>query len=79
MAPQGIWLDKAGTLWVADTGNNRVLWWFNASSITSNGAKADGVLGQIDFISNVLIEMNSPIGVTMDGQTVWVADYGYNR
>jgi hypothetical protein len=40
-----------GTLWVADTGNNRVLGWQNGASGFANGAPATFVLGQPDFHS----------------------------
>src|SRR6266536_3136897 len=52
-APAGIALDTSVTpprLYVADTGNNRVLAWKDAVSFT-NGKPADLVLGQRDLIS----------------------------
>lgn len=49
----GIALDAAGNLWVADTGNNRVLR-FPASQLAAGTIEptADRVIGQPDFISN---------------------------
>jgi len=44
-------VDRAGRLWIADSGNKRVLRLDNASTIPS-GSDADGVLGQSDFTSN---------------------------
>ncbi len=43
-SPGGIFVDSSGNLWVADTGNNRVLRF--PSPIPSTGATADIVLGQ---------------------------------
>ena len=51
--PESIAVDTSSspaTLYVADSGNNRVLGWRNASSF-SNGAKADLVIGQPDLLS----------------------------
>jgi uncharacterized protein (TIGR03437 family) len=56
-----ITFDSAGNLWVADSGNNRVLR-FNASVLGSqakSGPSADIVLGQVNFISNTY---NPPSG-----------------
>ncbi|KPA09952.1 F-box associated region domain protein [Candidatus Magnetomorum sp. HK-1] len=49
--PNSVCLDPAGRLWVADSSNNRVLRFDNAAS-KSNGANADGVLGQLNYITN---------------------------
>jgi sugar lactone lactonase YvrE len=52
-APQGIAVDNSASpsiVYVADTGNNRVLAWKNAASF-SNGAPADLVIGQPDKYS----------------------------
>ncbi|MEP6714667.1 MAG: hypothetical protein ABJC09_03780 [Terriglobia bacterium] len=70
--------DASGNLWVADTGNNRVLR-FNASALGSQaspGPKADIVLGQVDFISGAYIAppnpqasltaINAPTGIVFD-------------
>src|SRR5271165_5990998 len=51
--PQGIALDfstNPPALYVADTGNNRVLGFHSATSF-SNGQKADVVIGQVDFLT----------------------------
>lgn len=46
--PTGVWVDSADRLWVADSGNHRVLR-FDSISTKSSGASANGVLGQANF------------------------------
>lgn len=82
--PYDLAITTGGTLFVADRSNNRVLRFDNASA-KSNGANADGVLGQSSFTTNssssaAANTMNQPHGVAVDASnTLWVADYGYNR
>ena len=76
-------------MFVADTGNNRVL--IYNSIPTSNHASADVVLGQKDFNSFVQPDLTktelepkadtllTPVSVTSDGQRLYVADLGHNR
>jgi uncharacterized protein (TIGR03437 family) len=49
----GLAFDSAGNLWVADTGNNRVIR-YPASALTAglSGPAADAVVGQNDFVSS---------------------------
>jgi uncharacterized protein (TIGR03437 family) len=90
-APQGVWIQD-GKLFVADTGNNRVLIW--NSIPTANGQPADVVLGQSNFSSNTAPDVNTtgtytaaanllwnPISVSVspDGTHLFVSDYGYSR
>jgi sugar lactone lactonase YvrE len=50
----GLAIDSAGNLWVADTGNNRVLRYPAAVLAKGqNGPAADTVVGQVDFVSTV--------------------------
>ena len=83
--PTGVAIDKAGTLYVADQGNNRVLMFLNAAS-KANGAAADLVLGQPNFTSNSIPitrsshTMAAPFGVAVDGAgRLYVSDQGNNR
>jgi hypothetical protein len=82
--PTGVAVDSAGTLWVADSTNSRVLRFDDAAS-KPNGAPADGVLGQPDFTSNVPVSatasaMRTPFDVAVDSNgRVWVADSGNSR
>jgi hypothetical protein len=86
--PQGLWI-RDGRLFVADTGNNRVLIWNRIP--TQNHQPADVVLGAPDFntfvqpdLTKAVIDaqattMLTPVSVTSDGTRVFVADLGHNR
>ena len=86
-APAGAHVDNNGRLWVADTGNHRVLR-FNDASAKGNGAAADGVLGQGDFVSGIANRGGMPIQEGMSSPTsvfvepdgvLWVADTNNHR
>jgi hypothetical protein len=81
-----LYLDSGGNLWVADYSDNRVLRFPNAVT-ASDGAAANLVLGQPDFITDNYGNdgVNSrglfgPVGVTggLDG-SIFVADFGHYR
>jgi uncharacterized protein (TIGR03437 family) len=86
--PQGLWIQD-GRLFVADSGNNRVLIWNRIP--TSNQQPADIVLGQPDFRTFVQPDLTkstidakattllTPVSVTSDGQRLYVTDLGHNR
>jgi uncharacterized protein (TIGR03437 family) len=86
--PQGVWIQN-GRLYVADTGNNRVLIYNQIP--TSNGAAADVVLGVPNFTTFVEPDLTqqtnnvtaslvlNPVAVSSDGVHVFVTDLGYNR
>ncbi|MCC6344774.1 MAG: hypothetical protein IT166_21415, partial [Bryobacterales bacterium] len=88
--PNSVALDTSASppiIYIADTGNNRVLAWRNALSF-DNGAPADLVLGQLDFNSTLAggpgtqrsTGLTSPVAVAVDSQgNVYVADGGNNR
>lgn len=78
--PTGVWSD--GTqLFVADTGQNRVLIW--NSFPTTNGQAADVVVGQSDFTTKgtglAATAMNSPHGVAANADALFVADLANDR
>jgi len=92
-APQGIWVDGSSStsiLYVADTRNNRVLAWRNATAANA-GAPADLVIGQRDLqstsaqgpdINNIRLAsgLSSPTAVITDGVgNLYVGDTGNNR
>lgn len=86
--PQSVAVDGAGGyIYVADTFNNRVLGWRNASSF-ENGAQADVVIGQRDKMTTVTLGpgsgfnsgLTAPTGLAVDGQgNLFVADAGNSR
>ena len=83
--PYGVAVGSDGTLWVADSGNNRVLRFASAAG-KANGDPADGVLGQANFTSNVGLPsassttINGTRGVAVDSNgTLWVTDGNNNR
>ena len=88
-APQGIAVDNSASppiVYVADTGNNRVLAWKNAASF-SNGAMADLVIGQPDRFSTVAYGPGTtfstglyyPTGLAVYKGDLYVVDSGNNR
>lgn len=82
--PQGIDVDSAGRLWVADYQNFRVLMFEDAANLPEFGATADLVLGQPDFVTRTAganqITMGGPFGVHADtAGRLWVADFSNHR
>jgi len=82
-APASVFADMNGRVWVADRVNNRILRFDNAASKT-NGATADGVLGQPDFTTGTsglsATKMNRPMGVYDDAiDHLWVCEDDNNR
>ena len=86
--PSAVALDlTSGVLYVADTGNHRVLAWRDGRSF-QNGARADLVIGQRDLYSNAPLGpgtsltsgLNSPTGLAVDARgNLYVVDAGNNR
>jgi hypothetical protein len=86
--PQGVWI-QGNRLFVADTGNRRVLI-FN-SIPAQNAASADLVLGAPNFTTSVQTDLTQdrldpqptnmldPVSVTSDGTRLYVTDLGHNR
>ena len=79
--PRGVAVDAAGTLYVADTANNRVLVFWSAW----DDPVPDVVLGQTSMTTNApgsgWNQLRAPEGVFFDAATgaLWVADTGNNR
>ena len=96
--PGGVVVDTSvspSPIYVADTGNNRVLGWKDATSF-ANGQKADIVIGQNDFFTTwqqgpnlaarapgqgtpLQSGLNSPTGLAAIHGDLYVADSGNNR
>jgi sugar lactone lactonase YvrE len=84
----GIAIDAAGHLYAADPNNNRVLGWNDAAGFT-DGAPADLVIGQMDFLSSSCNQGQSqpsaaslcqPNGVAADAAgDLFVADTNNHR
>ncbi|MES2921855.1 MAG: Ig-like domain-containing protein [Verrucomicrobiota bacterium] len=80
----GFWITPDDTLWVSDQNNNRVLRFDNASNKT-NGAAANGVVGQPGFVTKDSVATNrSLLGIFFQpfvdaGGNLWIADSGNDR
>ena len=87
--PEGVVVDPAtGKLFVADSGNNRILR-FSSVAKFQMGAAAEEVIGQPDFVSNDVNRGNVdpdattleyPINLAIDSAgRLWVTDWGNRR
>lgn len=81
---KGVFVDHNGKLYIVDRNRNRVL--IYNSIPTTNGAAADLVLGQPDFISSTANNggrgantFNLPMDLWSDGDKLFVADNGNQR
>jgi uncharacterized protein (TIGR03437 family) len=78
--PQGVAVDQAANLFVADTVSNRVLVFPNTRTAPPAGAAASFVIGQNSFGTVGGNGLKSPTGVAVDSSgTIYVADTGNNR
>ncbi len=89
LSPQGVALDTSVNppiLYVADTGNNRVLAWKDATSFR-NGQTADLVIGQQDLYRTLSggpgttfsTGLNTPTALAVLNGDLYIADTGNNR
>jgi len=86
-SPHGVAFDSAGNLWVADSGNNRVLR-FPAASLDNLNPSADTAIGQKSLSSSSPNSgtaasgsgFNSPWGIAFDSQdNLYVSDFNNTR
>jgi sugar lactone lactonase YvrE len=90
-SPGGVAMDTRLTpfrVYVADSANNRVLFW-NDASLISPGSSADGVIGQSSFSGSAANRggavsasgLSNPQGLAVDpgSGALWVADTGNHR
>lgn len=83
-SPQGIYVDAAFTLYVADSGANRILIFPNARDAAATGTAAPLVLGQAQFDTANQAGgpsgLRSPRDVAVDSRgSIYVSDSGNNR
>jgi sugar lactone lactonase YvrE len=77
-SPRGVAVDSAGTVYVADTGNNTIRKLTSNGTVTTIGGSA-GVIGGADGIGG-LANFSGPSGIAVDGSgRVCVADGGNDR
>jgi len=82
--PTSVAVDSAGSLYVLDSGANRILRFDNAASL-SNGAFANGLLGQSNFLASTVGTSQStfkaaPQALALDSDgNLWVSDTASNR
>jgi sugar lactone lactonase YvrE len=83
--PTGLAVDPvSGKLFVADSGNHRILRFANAAAL-ANGASAEAVIGQSDFTTGTAGlpgagGLNQPFELHVDGSgRLWVSDRNNNR
>jgi uncharacterized protein (TIGR03437 family) len=84
LAPQGLYVDAGYTLYVADSGNHRVLIFPNTRDAAAAGTPASMVLGQDGFETSAsgvgANRLRNPVDVAMDRTgVVVVADAGNHR
>lgn len=77
--PADVCFDSQGNLWVADKNNHRVLRFSNADSKT-NGAAADGILGNSAYntilSSHGAATFTSADALCFSGSSLWITDAG---
>jgi sugar lactone lactonase YvrE len=82
--PQSLYSDPDGTLYVADSASNRVVFFDNAAS-KSNHGPASGVIGQADLNANAntctdsTLSAPSSVALDYDNCQLWIADYSNHR
>jgi len=82
--PSGLAVDSAGNLWVADTGNGRVVRFPAPFANRDKPATADLVLGKAEFGSTLTessaTSMSRPVSLAFTSTgDLWVSDVAYNR
>jgi len=81
-APQGVAMDAAGNLYIADTGNNRIQEIAKASgtisTVAGSASGSPGTSGDGGAATSALLK--SPAGITLStGGDLYIADTGNNR
>ena len=79
LRPSGVAVDSDGNVYIADTGNNRVRKVNAFSGIITTIAGTD--IGGFDGDGGPATEakLDSPVGIAIDGQDIYIADQSNNR
>jgi uncharacterized protein (TIGR03437 family) len=80
-SPQGVYVDQASNLYVADSGANRVVVYSNTPVAATSGDPATYIIGQGSFFGAAGgTALKTPTGIGVDGGgQIYVADSGNNR
>ena len=82
-APSGLAIDQSGNLFIADTGNGRVLRFANPFAQPGQQPAANLVIGQRNFTSVIpdasAASMARPYGLALASNGLLVSDYALNR
>jgi len=80
--PQGLFMDSAGTLYIADTLNHAIRKMTQGGVVTTLAGGGTGSVGQSGYTNDTgtTARFSSPMGITVDtAGNVYVADTGNNR
>ena len=75
--PRGVAVDSTGNLYVADYGNSTIRF-ITSGGIVSTLAGSAGVVGEVNSVG-AAARFYEPIGIVVDGATIYVADSSNNQ
>ena len=72
-SPQGIFVDKLGTLYVAEAGNDRIVRWIK-------GAEEGSIIAGGNSRGTEPNQLNGPVGLSFyDENNLYIVDHGNHR